>query len=245
MTAADALPPLPSLFRPVMLREGGDAMARAVELAPEEGPQTPSSRGAPSSVSPSRGAGTLVWVRAYARCEAAVVLEPEQPLAQARLAFHAGANALADALAALAPPERPIRLRWPGTLMVHGAACGRVRLSVPPGAAPGAPPAWLVLGFEARLAHPEGFVPGSAPGETSLAEEGFEELAPARLVHGWALHLMAGLDEWQARGPRRVAERFLARLDDFDGARRGVDPADGALVVEHEGGARERWELPG
>lgn len=226
------MPPLPSLFRPVPLREGGDAFAKAVEWAPEEG-----------GLAPSRGAGTLVWVRAYSRCEAAVVLEPELPLAQARLAFHAGANALADALAALAPPERPVRLRWPGTLVVHGAACGGVRLAAPPGCAAGEVPAWLVLGFHARVANPEGHEPGSTPGETALREEGFDDLAPADLVHAWARHLMAGLDEWQARGPRRVAERFLARLDDFPGEKRGIDPADGALVVERASG-RERLELP-
>ncbi len=243
MGVTEALPPLPSLFRPVPLREGGDAFARAVEWAPDQG----------LGIAPSRGAGTLVWVRAYARCEAAVVLEPEQPLAQARLAFHAGANALADALAALAPPERPIRLRWPGTLVVHGARCGEVRLIAPAGCAPGSVPEravpgggvpeWLVLGFTARLANPEGHQPGSTPGETALHEEGFSDLTPAELVHGWARHLMAGLDEWQARGPHRVAERFLARLDDFADAKRGVDLADGALVVERDG-TRERHELP-
>ncbi len=105
-------------------------------------------------------------------------------------------------------------------------------------------PDWLVVGFAARVANPEGHEPGSAPGETALREEGFDELTPADLVHGWSRHLMAGLDEWQARGPRRVAERFLARLDDFSDAKRGLDPADGALVVEREGGARERHDLP-
>lgn len=234
VSVSEALPPLPSLFRPVMLREGGDAFARAVEWAPEMG----------QGVAPSRGAGTLVWVRAYARCEAAVVLEPELPLAQARLAFHAGANALADALAALAPPERPIRLRWPGALFVHGARCGEVRLAAPPGCAPGDVPEWLVVSFSARIANPEAHEPGATPGETALREEGFDDLTPAELVHGWARHLMAGLDEWQARGPRRVAQRFLARLNDFSEAKRGLDPADGALVVERAGQPRERHELP-
>ncbi|MBY0329171.1 MAG: biotin/lipoate--protein ligase family protein, partial [Acetobacteraceae bacterium] len=71
------MPDLPSPFRPVALREGADAMARAVALAPEQ------------------GAGTLTWVGALRRAEAAVVLEPELPLGAARLALHAAANALA------------------------------------------------------------------------------------------------------------------------------------------------------
>jgi hypothetical protein len=58
---------------------------------------------------------------------------------------------------------------------------------------------------------------------------------------------MAGLDEWQARGPKRVAERYLARLLDeagTPGLRRAVDPATGALVLDRAGGARESRALP-
>jgi BirA family transcriptional regulator, biotin operon repressor / biotin---[acetyl-CoA-carboxylase] ligase len=212
---------LPSLFAPVVaLREGGDAVARAVELAPV------------------RGAGTLAWVRAYARAEAAVVLEPEMPLGPARLAFHVAANALADAVGSLAPPELSVGLRWPGTLLLNLGICGRVRLATPPGAAEDAVPDWLVVGFELRLALPEGHEPGRDPGRTSLREEGFEDPDPAALTTAWARYLMAGLDEWQARGPRRVAERFLARLEDeaaIPGLRRGIDPGTGSLVLEREG----------
>ena len=224
------LPDLPSLFEPVFaLREGGDAFARAVALAPE------------------RGAGTLVWVRTYARAEAAVVLEPEMPLAPARLAFHAAATALADALASLGPPETGVALRWPGTAVVNLGECGSVRLASPPGAAEDAIPDWLVVGMELRLSFPAGYEPGQAPDVTSLEQEGFEGIGPPDLTAAWARHLMAGLDEWQARGPKRVAERYLARLLDeaeTPGLRRGIDPATGALVLDRAGGARERRALP-
>lgn len=224
------LPDLPSLFAPVFaLREGGDAFARAVELAPE------------------RGAGTLVWVRAYGRAEAAVVLEPSMPLGPARLAFHTAANALVDALSSLGPPEVAVVLRWPGTAVVNLGACGSVRLAAPPGAAEGSVPDWLVVGMELRLAFPTGYEPGRSPDTTSLAEEGFEEVGPADLTAAWARHLMAGLAEWEARGPQRVAERYLARLLDEAGTpdlRRGIDPATGALVLDRAGGERERRALP-
>jgi BirA family transcriptional regulator, biotin operon repressor / biotin---[acetyl-CoA-carboxylase] ligase len=229
LTATEGLPPLPSLFAPVMLREGGDAFARAVELAPAEGP-----------FAPHRGAGTLVWVRAYARAEAAVVLEPELPLGAARLAVLAAANALADALAADAPPDLPLTWSWPTQLSVNGGTVGGLRWAAPPGTAEDAVPEWLVVGYTLRLAWPEATVPGEHPGETALAEEGFEGLTPALLAHGWARHLMANLDEWQARGPGRVADRFLARLTDpgpAPGLRRGVDPVTAALVLD-EAGAR-------
>ena len=224
------LPDLPSLFEPVVaLREGGDALSRAVEL------------------SPARGAGTWVWVRAYARAEAAVVLEPEMPLGPARLAFHAAANALADALSSLAPPEAGVALRWPGTAVVNLGECGSVRLASPPGAAEDAVPDWLVVGMELRLAFPTGHETGHTSDLTSLEEEGFDGVGPAELTAAWARHLMAGLDEWQTRGPQRVAERYLSRLLDeagTPGLRRGIDPATGALVLDREDGARERRPLP-
>jgi BirA family transcriptional regulator, biotin operon repressor / biotin---[acetyl-CoA-carboxylase] ligase len=223
------LPDLPSLFTPVLaLREGGDAFARAVELAP------------------TRGAGTLAWVRAYARAEAAVVLEPEMPLGPARLAFHVAANALADALSSVGPPETGVALRWPGTALVNLGECGSVRLAAPLGAEEDAVPDWLVVGMELRLAFPTDYEPGQAPETTALTEEGFEGIGPADLTAAWARHLMAGLDEWQARGPQRVAERFLARLLDEAGTpelRRGIDPATGALILERDG-TRERRALP-
>lgn len=232
MTASEGLPPLPSLFAPVMLREGGDALARAVELAPESGP----------GFAPARGAGTLVWVRAYARAEAAVVLEPELPFAEARLAVLAAGNALADALAAIAPPERPVQWRWPGRLLVNAGDVGGLRWAAPPGTAEDAVPDWLVVGFDIRIAWPEGTVTGERPGETALHEEGFEDITPALLTESWARHLMANLDEWQARGPRRVTEKFLARLADpaaEKGLRRGINPKGAALVLEREGARRE------
>jgi biotin-(acetyl-CoA carboxylase) ligase len=214
------LPDLPSVFAPIALREGGDAMARAVALAPE------------------RGAGLLAWVRSAARAEAAVVLEPEMPLAEARLALLAAANALADALVVLGPPEAVIALRWPAEVLVNGGRVGGLRLALPPGASESEVPDWLVVGFELALAPPPGIEPGDAPDRTCLEEEGFEEPSAAELSAAWARHLMAGLDRWQSKGPRRLVEDCLARLEDGRadaGLRRGIDPKSGALVLERDG----------
>ena len=78
---------LPPPYRLVPLREVGDAFAHAVKIAREE------------------GAGTMVFVGRFDLAEFAVVLEPDEPLRIARRAFYAGCVALADALAAHAPPE--------------------------------------------------------------------------------------------------------------------------------------------
>ncbi len=218
---------LPSLFSPVPLREGQDALSVARALAPEGGPPAM-----------SRGAGTLAWVRSAARAEAAVVLEPEMPLAAARLAFHVGLNALADALTVLGPPDMPVTFHWPGTVLVNQGRIGHFRLIVPDNAHDDAVPDWLVIGFECRLAWRDGHEGGLLPGETALADEGFEDITAEALTEAWARHLLAGMDEWQARGPRRAVEKFLARLADHaqtPGVKRGLDPATGALVLDREG----------
>lgn len=226
VSASAVLPELPSVFTPVVpLREGGDAMARAVLLAPEH------------------GAGALAWVRSGARIEAAVVLEPEQTLAAARPALFAAASALGDALAAFGPPEVPLTFGWPGIVRVNGGVIGGARIAWPD-SAEDAVPDWLVVGIEARLIFPRGWEPGHGTQQTALAEEGWDatELSGAELTAAWARHLMAGLAEWQrddaTGGFRRLAERYLARLEHdaaSEGGKRGLDPATGDLIVERDG----------
>ncbi len=232
MSPPDAtLPELPSVFTPVVpLREAGDAMARATALAAEH------------------GAGTLAWVRSSARIEAAVVLEPEWPLAAARGVVFAAVSALADALAAFGPPEVPVTFRWPAAVFIHGGQIGTARIAWPAGAAADAVPDWVVVGVEARLAFPRGWEPGHGLHQTALAEEGWnlEEATNAELTAAWARHLMANLAALaRPDGFRRMAERFLARLESderMEGARRGLDPATGDLVLDRDGG-RSRLSL--
>ena len=104
---------LPPPFRAVALREVGDAFAHAVGIAADE------------------GAGTLVHVGRFDLAEFAVVLEPEEPLRTARRAIYAGLAALADALAAHAPPEKPINIVWPDAITVDGGLVGGARLAWP------------------------------------------------------------------------------------------------------------------
>src|SRR3954464_6316875 len=97
---------LPPGFRLVTLREVGDAFAHAKANAAE------------------LGAGTLVFVGRFDMSEFAVVLEPDEPLMTARRAFYAGMCALADTLAAHAPPEKPIEFVWPDAIRIDGGLVG-------------------------------------------------------------------------------------------------------------------------
>jgi hypothetical protein len=103
---------LPPPYSPRRI-EAGDVLAEALRLAPEE------------------GAGTLVWRHGGGVLAFAVVLEPEQSLAQARMAFFAGMCALGDALAAHCAPDRPVRFGWPDTIVYDAARLGGARFAAP------------------------------------------------------------------------------------------------------------------
>ncbi len=223
MRTDSGLPSLPTVFRPEPLREG----------------RTPCPM--PRRAPPAAGAGALFWVRSFARVEAAVVLEPEQPLEAARPVLLAGAAAMADALAALGPPEIPVTIRWPATLLVNEGVVGGLRLVVPEGVADEEVPPWLVLGVECRFAEYRGIEPGEIPDRTSLEAEGFSDVGPADIVAAWARHLMAVIAEWQERGHKPLADRILPRLmrEAWMGrARRGLDPRRFDLVLEENGTRR-------
>jgi biotin-(acetyl-CoA carboxylase) ligase len=193
LSAAPALD-LPPPFRLVTLREVGDAFSHATEIAARD------------------GAGTLVFVGRFDLVEFAVVLEPEERLRTARRAFYVGMNALADALAVHAPPEKPISFAWPDAVRVDGGLVGGARLGWPAGADENELPPWLVFGAMIRtVAMGEGD-PGLRPLSSALEDEGFDDLASGRLVESFARHLMVATDAWQEQGFAEVAKHYLARL---------------------------------
>jgi len=212
--AAGAALDLPPVYRLVTLREVGDAFAHAVAIAPRE------------------GAGTLVYVGRFDLAEFAVVLEPEEPLRTARCAFYAGCNALADALAVFAPPEKPIAFAWPDAVHVDGGLVGGARLGWPAGAAEDRPPDWLVFGGMIRTVALGEAEPGLNPLAAALDAEGFSDAGSGRLVESFARHLMAAVDAWQEYGVRHVARHYLLRLAPEKGARREIDH-NGDLLVHH------------
>ncbi|HEY3641044.1 MAG TPA: biotin/lipoate--protein ligase family protein [Xanthobacteraceae bacterium] len=210
---------LPPLFRPVALREAGDAFAYAQEIAAAE------------------GAGTLVHVDRFDLAELAVVLEPEEPLRSARRALYIGLCALSDALAALAPPEKPISFDWPDAIRVDGGLVGGVRLAWPAGADEDEPPAWLVFGAMIRLVAMDDGEPGLRSLAAALEQEGFDNPDSGRLVEGFARHLMATVDDCRETGFGAVAKRYLARLAPARGLRRDIDE-NGDLLLRPLGGGK-------
>jgi hypothetical protein len=185
---------LPPPYSLITLRESGDAFAHACAIAEE------------------RGAGTLVWVRRQDLVEFAVVLEPEIPLAQARLAIYAGMNALADALATHAPPSRPVSFDWPDAIRVDGVLVGGGRLGWPEETREGEIPAWLVFSAMIRTSAVRIDEAGLRPLFGALDELGFEAIDAGGIVSSFSRHLMVGFDAWKETGFAPLARRWLDRV---------------------------------
>jgi hypothetical protein len=215
MAAKPALD-LPPPFRPISLREVGDAFAHAISVAARE------------------GAGTLVHVGRFDLVEFAVVLEPEEPLRTARRVLYAGMAGLGDALAVHAPPERPITFDWPDAVCVDGGLVGGVRLGWPRNAQEDTRPDWLVLGAVVRTVAMGEEEPGLHPLSAALEEEGFDDPGSGRLVESFARHFMTVLDLWEASGFGEVAKSYLPRLAPVRGLRREFDE-NGDLLLRSAG----------
>jgi len=215
---------LPPPFRAVALREVGDAFVHAIRIAADA------------------GAGTLVHVGRFDLAEFAVVLEPEEPLRTARRALYAGSVALADALAAHAPPEKPISFNWPDAIRIDGGLVGGARLAWPADADEDAPPQWLVFGAMIRTVAMGEQEPGLHPLAAALDAEGFD-LGSGRLLESFARHLMVAVNTWQQDGFAHVARNYLSRLAPEQGVRRDIDDNGDLLLRRSDKAVAQRRPL--
>ncbi|MBX9846906.1 MAG: biotin/lipoate--protein ligase family protein [Xanthobacteraceae bacterium] len=202
---------LPPVFRAVTLREVGDAFKHAKAHAAE------------------LGAGTLVFVGRFDLAEFAVVLEPDEPLRTARRAFYAGMAALIEALAAHAPPEKPIACTWPDAIRIDHGLVGGGQFAWSDGPED-EPPQWLVFGGMIRTVTMGATEPGLRPLSTAIEEEGFDDVGAERLTESFARHLMVQIDAWQEFGFKEVAKSYLARLEPEKGRRRDIDETGDLLL---------------
>lgn len=207
---------LPPGFKTVPLREAGDAFGHAQKIAAKE------------------GAGTFVWVRRFDVVEFALVLEPEEPLANARRTFYVCMCALLDTLATHAPPEKHIQVIWPDVATVDGGLVAGAQLGWPEQAGEKAVPPWLVFGAMIRTAVMGMGEPGTRPDTVALEDEGFDELGSGRMIETFARHLMAWVDQYQQDGMRPVAEHYLRRISADEGFERSIDGA-GDLLMRKKG----------
>jgi biotin/lipoate A/B protein ligase family protein len=215
---------LPPPFRPVALRESGDAFLHAAQIAE------------------TAGAGTFVHVGRFDLAEFAVVLEPEFPLREARRTIYSGLVAMADALAARAPPEKSIAFTWPDCIHIDRGLVGGARLAWPKRTLDDEPPRWLIFGAMIRTTHSNDVTPGLHPCSTSLGAEGFNT-GSAWLFEDFARHFMAVLDTWQQDGFSDIARSYLQRLSPPAPSSRSID--DNGDLLEGTVAATGRHSLAG
>ena len=207
------------------LRESGDAFTHATNIAA------------------ASGAGTLVYVGRFDLAEFAVVLEPNEPLRTARRAFHAGMVALADALRAYAPPNKPVTIDWPDAIRVDGGLVGGGRLGWPASANEHDPPSWLVFGAMIRTVATTEEEPGVHPLSSALEQEGFGETGAVQVTESFARYLMLAIHRWQVEGFESVAREYLSRLSRERQVSRRIDE-QGDLIQQRIGANKtERHDL--
>jgi biotin-(acetyl-CoA carboxylase) ligase len=216
---------LPPPFTLVRLRELGDAFAHAASIAEQ------------------RGAGTLVYVGRFDLAEFAVVLEPDEKLAQARRTIYAGMAALADALTVHAQPETAITIHWPDSISVNHGLVGGGRLAWPKDTREDQVPKWLVFGAMIRTVSMSGNEPGLNPLVTALAEEGFTDAMSDQVVGSFARHFMAAIDAWQEKGFGAVTRSYMERVSPEKGARRDIDENGDLLIRRMDASEVERMKL--
>jgi biotin-(acetyl-CoA carboxylase) ligase len=183
----------------------------------------------------------LVKVGRIDLADFADVLEPEQPLARARLAFYAGMGALTEAIVAHAPPETLIEIAWPDAVTINFGLVGGGRLTWPEGVAETDVPSWLVFGGMIRTDLMDMNEPGLNPNVTSLAQEGFQNVASTELIASFARNFMVALDGWQEKGFAVVARPYFELMPREEGVSRSI--ADNGDLLSKRSGKIERRAL--
>lgn len=189
-------PVFPPVYEAVKLPAGGDAFEAALAAARQ-----------------GADPATLFWEDREDRVELAIVLHPEQALAQALPVLHVGMVGIGDALGALVPPQVAVMFGWPDRIEVNGGLAGGLRLAAPEGCAPDAVPDWLVLGLTLLVKREltGGEEPGMDPTRTALHEEGCGEVTVPDILEAFSRHFLLWVTRFGEEGLRPVAAHWLER----------------------------------
>lgn len=172
-----------------------------------------------------------------------MVLEPHEPLRNARRAFYAGMVALTDALRAYAPPKKEVAIEWPDAVRIDGGLVGGGRLGWPSSANEDEPPAWLVFGAMIRTVAMTDEEPGVHPLGSALDQEGFGDAGAVQVTESFARHLMLAIDHWLVDGFESLASEYLNRVAHEPQMLRQLD-GNGDLLLRRIGTDQtERHEL--
>ena len=188
--------------------------------------------------------GTVFFSPDEDSLQAAVLLAPETPLAEAISVCLAVSLGLNDAIGTLAPPEVGFHLEWPGSFRVNGAICGGMRVQAST-TDPAVEPDWLVIGLHVPVRGVISEHPGLAPDRTTLHAEGCQDIAVPDLTEMWARHMMNWLHIYMTEGFGPLHAHYCARAhrigEDVEspepGRFVGLDER-GGMILKDETGTR-------
>ena len=221
---------LPPLYRLITVEAGADTAAEARRMAAS-----------------GAGPATVICAAREDRLDCAVILHPDLPAAEARLAIYLLALGVGDALGAVVPAGIDVTYRWPNVIEANIGAVARVAIDLPEAAADGDVAGWMV----ARATVVIGALPGEGlrqgfP-ETSLHDEGCVEVTTAGLLESFARHLLVWVNRWQDDGFGPIRAMWLRHApghgetvtidaggEQYTGVFDGIDD-DGALVLKRDG----------
>lgn len=220
---------------------------------PLKAPDKPCAAACAAAAAGTHGAADFFWSRNTGRAECALILEPEISLARACQMSALGFVALNETLGHVGPPQMPVEIRWPGTLLVNGAACGEIRLTAP-SRDNAAVPLWLVLSFDLTLSsHTFSGEPGERLGVTALDLEGASDVTRTAVIETLARCLIAWLHSWSDAGFRQIHDHWLYAADGRNrdvtiagvtGHVVGLDEEGGVMLRTPEGRVRVIPYLP-
>ena len=139
--------------------------------------------------------------------------------------------ALADALRAYAPPDKPVTIDWPDAVRVDGELVGGGRLGWPKSVREDETPPWLVFGAMIRTVAMTETEAGVHPLTSALEEEGFGDVGAVEVTESFARHLMVAFDRWQVDGFSSVAHQYLALIERQSKTSRRIE-ANGDFIVQ-------------
>lgn len=158
-------------------------------------------------------AGLICYRISSDRIEAALVLAPDVPLAQAMTMLPLCGVGFQNALGALAPPEVAVHLGWDGAVFVNGARAGHITTFAATDD-PTALPDWLIVSLTLRLTL-DADEPGLTPQDTALFEEGCVDVDPTLLIEAWARHTLNWIQRWEDDGPKALHAEWRGLVRDM------------------------------
>ncbi len=221
-------------------------LCRLVPLEPDADVDAETRRRANAGADP----GTIICAAREDVLDCAVILHPEVPLGQAKLALYVGALGLGAALGVVAPPMLDVTYHWPNRIDAIMGSVARIDLILPDTAVPESVPDWLAVRVTAVI----GPLPVDGVGQdfarTSLRDDGCVDLTVAELLEAFARHFLTWINRWQDDGFEPVRALWLRHAPDHGetieietggerlrGVFEGIDD-DGALLLGQDDATR-------